>query len=122
MNRLKASGVISIFILIICYIGFQSIYTISNKSINYIEQVENSKSENISELYKNFQEYWNKKSKILAMIIHHEHLEEIDQKVAELESSIEKNEEFEVSKCCKCIKTSLKNLKETYEINLSNII
>lgn len=123
MNRLKASGIIAILVLIVCYIGFKNIYTISDQSINYINEINSSEDrKEISSFYKKFCEYWSKKSKILAMIIHHEHLEDIEQKIAELESSIEENEKFEISKCCKCIISSLQNLKDTYKVNLSNII
>ncbi len=124
MNKLYISGMILIFIFSICFVGYKIINLIYNESQSFFNEIENCKDdfENSKKIYKDFKKYWNEKSKILGMLVHHEHIDEIEQNISELESGIDEKEFLEVSKSCKCAKSKLENLKKTYEISFENII
>lgn len=124
MNKLYISGIILVIIFSICCLGYKSINLISDKSEFFLSEIENKKENFMEskEIYEKFKNYWDKNSKILGMLVHHEHLEEIEQNISELESGIEEKEWSEVSKSCKCAKSKFENLKKTYEVSLENII
>lgn len=124
MNKLFISGIILVIIFSICFIGYKSVNSIADQSQFFLSEIENSKDnfEKSKEIYENFKNYWNEKSKILGMLVHHEHLEEIEQDMSELESSLEQKEWSEVDKSCKCAESKFENLKKTYEVSLENII
>ena len=124
MNKLYISGIILVVIFSICYVGYKSVNLISDKSQFFLNEIEDCKEDfsRSKEIYERFKDYWDKNSKILGMLVHHEHLEEIEQDISELESGIEEKEWLEVSKSCKCAKSKFENLKKTYEVSLENII
>ena len=111
MNKLYISGV-------------KSVNLISDKSQSFLNEIENHKEdfENSKKTYENFKNYWDQNSKILGMLVHHEHLEEIEQDISEMESGLDEKEWSEVSKSCKCAKSKFENLKKIYEVSLENII
>lgn len=126
MNKLKLSSLVISLIILICYFCFFSVQSISKSSECYLEKIENLISENkdseIENIFREFEDFWSKKSKILGMIVHHEHLDNIDYEISELSSYVNQKDIQNIEKSCKCTKSRFKNLREASEFSIENII
>ena len=126
MNKLKLSSLVISLIILICYFCFFSVQSISKSSEYYLEKIENLISENkgseIENIFREFEDFWNKKSKTLGMIVHHEHLDNIDYEISELSSYVNKKDIQNIERSCKCTKSRLKNLREASELSIDNIL
>lgn len=124
MNKLSCGLILITFAVFLCFVSFQSTKTIAESSIEYLENIEHLVQNNQSceEQMEKFDEFWNNKSKILQILIHHEQVEDIEYEVAKLKLSITKKNNFETLKICSCLKSRLENLKKINEISLENIL
>lgn len=124
MNKLIHSLIIIIVTLILCFVSFKNTNIIAKKSLEYVEKIEsltNNNKNNYQEI-KELDEFWNKKSKILQILIHHEQIEDINSEIAKLKLAIQEKNKFEILKICNYLNSKLKNLEKIDEISIENIL
>lgn len=124
MNKLIHSLIIIITTLMLCFVSFKNTNIIAKKSLEYIKKIENltNNNKNSDKEIQKFDEFWNKKSKILQILIHHEHIEDINSEIAKLKLAIQEKNKFEILKICNYLNSKLKNLEKIDEISLENIL
>jgi len=124
MNKLFYSLIIIIITLLLCFVSFKNTSTIAKKSFDYLEKIEKSvyNSQTTEQKTQEFNEFWNKKSKILQILVHHEQIEDINLEVAKLETVSKLKNKFEILKTCNCLKSKLENLEKIDEISIENIL
>lgn len=125
MNKNKASVLIFVMTVMLCFISFISVKTTAEKSQEYIGTIENfqnkGNNDKSKEIFEEFKKFWEKKSKKLEMIVHHEMLEDIEKYISELEVAVKNENSFEILKSCNCLKSKVESLKKSEQISLQNI-
>lgn len=124
MNKLFYSLIIIIINFLICFVSFKNTSTIAKKSLDYLEKIEKLiyNNQDTEQKTQEFNEFWNKKSKILQILVHHEQVENINLEIAKLESASKLKNKFEILKTCNCLKSKLENLEKIDEFSLENIL
>lgn len=124
MNKLLCGLIIITATILLCFASFKNTNSISKKSIEYIEKIENSISKNQSIEYstKEFDEFWNERSKILQILIHHEQIDDINNEISKLKTSAQEKNKFEILKTCNCLKSKFESLGKIDEISIENIL
>lgn len=101
------------------------IKNISYKSIEYTDKISelnlSASNEELSEIYKEFEEYWNQKSNILSTLIYHDPLDEITEQISKLSVALEYNDKFKTSESLNIIKTKMIELSDNCELNIKNL-
>ncbi|MBR0184329.1 MAG: DUF4363 family protein [Clostridia bacterium] len=124
MNKLLCGLIIITATLLLCFASFKTTNSIAKKSIEYIEKIENSADNNKNTEYStnDFEEFWDKKSKILQILIHHEQIDDIDNEISKLKISAKEKNKFEILKTCNCLKSKFESLEKIDEISIENIL
>ena len=123
MNKLAISGLVFLTTIGICFMSFMTVKNATEKSCQMVENIEDSLGDplKLEESFEQFNGYWDTKTKTLGMILHHQHLDEINQDVSKLRVAIKNNSEFEIEESCESIKSRIKSTSETDNISLENI-
>lgn len=124
MSKLVQSLIIIITTIMLCFASFKNTNIIAKKSLEYLEKIEIliNNNKNIEQEIKEFNEFWNKKSKILQILIHHEQIEDINFEIAKLKLATQEKNKFEILKTCNCLNSKVKNLEKIDEISIENIL
>lgn len=128
MKKLILTSVLTIISIIICVLSLSYVNTISQNTENYINNIQTLVS---SQQYKsaiteinNLNKYWHDNQNILSMILDHEILEEIEESLGLIKSSLEHPDENDTNFWLETARSLVKinNLKNTEEPSLANIL
>ena len=101
------------------------IKNISYKSIEYTDKISelnlSASNEELSEIYKEFEEYWNQKSNILSTLIYHDPLDEITEQISKLSVALEYNDKSKISESLNIIKTKMIELSDNCQLDIKNL-
>ena len=124
MKKIIISSVLFFLLLILCFVNKRIVKNVSLTSIEYVNCIKssNSENENMEKIFYEFKNYWNKKSKTLSMIIHHDTIDKIDEQISELESAIEYENEENISKNANNISNMLDSTMKMDNLTLENIL
>ncbi len=120
MNKIRVSTILFLILLILCFVNKKIVKNICFTSIKYVNNIKTSNQENKS--IDEFKNYWNKKSQVLNMLIHHDTIDKINEKISELESAIEHNDEENISKNVNTISEMLDSTTKMDNLTLENIL
>ena len=86
------------------------------------DQTAGEGAEELEKAYKDMDEYWQKKKKILSVIIDHSHIGEIDKSLSEMKVAIETDERSEMLLAGARVKTVIENVAQNEHFHLSTIL
>ena len=127
MKKIIASIFLLLFMISICIINMNIITNISHKSIEYTDKIielnnsDMKHEEELAKVYQEFEEYWNKKSNLLSMLIYHDPLDEITEQISKLSVSLQYNEKFKISESLNIIKTKMIELSDNCKLDFKNL-
>ena len=126
MNKIKISIFLFSIILGLCFFYSRIIKNITSTSANYVNQIEvQSKNGNIDEsqkIYSELNDYWEKKSKILNTLVHHDIIDKISESISKLKVSVYNCELYDVSKVSEKIIILLDSVVEMDNLSLENLL
>ena len=128
MKKLILTSVIAIVSVLICVLSLSYVNTVAQYSENSLKNIQtlvsNSQYKSALQEITELNKYWNDSQDLLSVILHHEILEEIEESLSLIKSSLEypdnsDNINFWLESARSLIK--INNLKNTEEPNLANI-
>ncbi|MCL2313482.1 MAG: DUF4363 family protein [Firmicutes bacterium] len=126
MNKLKFVIFILFLTIGICTISLKLTNDIAESANNYLEKIEKYKDEKnflaAEKICDELNEFWERKSKVLSMLIHHEMLEKMEENLQIIKTSCRHKSEIEISKASASFVTYLKALVESDQISLENVL
>ena len=126
MNKIKISIFLFSIILGLCFFYLRFIKNITSTSANYVNQIEvQSKNGNIDEsqkIYSELNDYWEKKSKILNTLVHHDIIDKISESISKLKVSVYNCELYDVSKVSEKIIMLLDSVVKMDNLSLENLL
>ena len=126
MKKLAISTFLLIIMLGICVFNIKFINNVSNKSIEYIDKMNELNSDptnnELKDIYAEFEKYWKKESNMLSVLIYHDPLDEITEKISKLSVLIQQNQTHKTSESLNIIKTKMLSLSEDYSFSIQNLL
>ena len=126
MKKLLISSILLLIMLGICAFNIKFISGVSNKSIEYIDKMSelNSDSTNdeLTNIYIEFEKYWKKESNILSILIYHDPIDEITEKISKLSALIQYKKRNKISESLNIIKAKMISLSEDNSFSLQNLL
>ena len=128
MKKLILTSVIAIVSVLICVLSLSYVNTVAQYSENSLKNIQtlvsNSQYKSALQEITELNKYWNDNQDLLSVILHHEILEEIEESLSLIKSSLEypdnsNNINFWLESARSLIK--INNLKNTEEPSLANI-
>ncbi len=92
------------------------------KYCDKISQTQEESDEAYEKTYNELNEYWQKKKRMLSVIIDHVHIGEIDKSLSEMEAAIDAREYGEMFLSLARVKTTIETVAQNEHFHLSSIL
>ena len=129
MKKVLGAAILAIFSIISCILLMFYVINVSDKTMASVQNIQqdfyNSDFKSASEKADNLNDFWEENQNIMSIIVHHEMLEEIEESIALIKTSIDtaedsKDDNFWIESNKATI--HLKNLREVEIPTLGNIL
>lgn len=128
MKKLILTSFIAILSILVCVFSFSYVDSIGQQAETSVNKIQtlmlNNKHTSALEEANTLCEFWENNHDILSMILHHEMLEEIEESLSVIKSSLEHPDEENVNFWLESTRSleKIKNLKDTEEPSLANVL
>lgn len=128
MKKLVITIFVAILSIGICFVCNIYVVNSANESEKYLNNIttclEKSNYKEALQQASNFEEFWQDKTYILSMILHHEILDEIEKSIMLIKTFLNQNaiSESDLYEEITCVSTKIKKLRESEILSLENIL
>ncbi|MDR1241070.1 MAG: DUF4363 family protein [Oscillospiraceae bacterium] len=125
MKKIGITLTIFVLTFFLCLASFIFVEKTAQYTENYLEEIEKSNDKKEFEMAlekcKELNSFWDERSKILSVFIHHDTLDKINQSLKVINVSLKNKSRIETSKAKVSAMAYIKALKESDEISIENI-
>jgi len=128
MKKLILTSFIAILSILVCVFSFSYVDSIGQQAETSVNKIQtlmlDNKYNSALEEANTLCEFWENNHDILSMILHHEMLEEIEESLSVIKSSLEHPDEENVNFWLESTRSleKIKNLKDTEEPSFANVL
>ncbi len=125
MKKVSWAGILALFSVVICIVCLIYVVEASDKAKEYVEEIQAAVTKPDYEYAKlkaqELDEFWKKKHTFLSMIVHHKNLEEIEESVELIKTSLENINEDNCIDCEMENTRALSRIKHLRDVELPSI-